>query len=251
MPGRFSGATTRFAGRPWSVDLSKSLDKVLGHLRDGMSSVQRPPETPTTVDGTAAADAGDGPAVALDDHQHDADVSGSPGEVALASAQGTGPGFSLSAHTHRFTILTTKGDVLAHDGTNPVRLPVGTNGKVLTAASGATPGVQWSTPAVPLSAIVSKAFADTPYTVPVTVDVVLVDASGGAVTVNLPTAASAVGHVFHIQKTDSGANTVTVDGNGAETIGASGSATQVLSSQGQGISIVAFGGAWWIIGFVV
>lgn len=40
--------------------------------------------------------------------------------------------------------LTTKGDVLAHDGTDSVRLAVGTNGQVLTADSTATAGVKWA-----------------------------------------------------------------------------------------------------------
>lgn len=42
--------------------------------------------------------------------------------------------------------LTTKGDTLGHNGTTAVRVPVGTNGQVLTADSTAAPGVKWSTP---------------------------------------------------------------------------------------------------------
>lgn len=40
--------------------------------------------------------------------------------------------------------LTTKGDILVDNGTNNVRLPVGTNGFVLTADSGVTEGVKWA-----------------------------------------------------------------------------------------------------------
>lgn len=40
--------------------------------------------------------------------------------------------------------LTTKGDIYVHDGSDDVRLPVGTDGYVLTADSGATEGVAWS-----------------------------------------------------------------------------------------------------------
>lgn len=43
--------------------------------------------------------------------------------------------------------ITTKGDVIVGDGSGvPVRLPVGSNGKVLTANSVATNGVDWETP---------------------------------------------------------------------------------------------------------
>lgn len=40
--------------------------------------------------------------------------------------------------------LTTKGDLIAHNGTNDVRVPVGTNGYVLTADSSAATGVAWA-----------------------------------------------------------------------------------------------------------
>ena len=45
--------------------------------------------------------------------------------------------------------FTTKGDILVDNGTAPVRLPVGTNGQVLTADSTQADGVAWETPAVP------------------------------------------------------------------------------------------------------
>jgi hypothetical protein len=46
------------------------------------------------------------------------------------------------------TTLTTKGDILARDASASVRLPVGTNGKVLTANSSTTTGLEWVTPTV-------------------------------------------------------------------------------------------------------
>lgn len=64
-----------------------------------------------------------------------------------------------------------------------------------------------------------------------------VDASGGAKTVTLPTAASISGRVYTIIKVDSSANTVTVDGDGVETI--DGLATQLLRQQYDAITIVA------------
>jgi hypothetical protein len=46
------------------------------------------------------------------------------------------------------TTLTTKGDILARDASTSVRFPVGTNGKVLTANSSTTTGLEWVTPTV-------------------------------------------------------------------------------------------------------
>lgn len=40
-------------------------------------------------------------------------------------------------------VWTTKGDILVHDGSNIVRLAVGSNGQALTAQSGQPSGLQW------------------------------------------------------------------------------------------------------------
>ncbi len=77
--------------------------------------------------------------------------------------------------------------------------------------------------------IVAKAFADTPYTVPDWGYHIDVDASGGAVTVNLPTAVGNAGALIEVRKIDSSANAVTVDASGAQTI--NGAATHVIASQ--------------------
>lgn len=77
------------------------------------------------------------------------------GQVNLASMiTGTLPvangGTGQTSTTTAFNALsplTTKGDLLASDGTNDVRLAVGTNGQVLTASSTATAGVTWATSA--------------------------------------------------------------------------------------------------------
>lgn len=74
---------------------------------------------------------------------------------------------------------------------------------------------------------------------------VFVDASGGAVTITLPTAASAKNVQYFIKKIDSSVNAVTVDGDGSETI--DDSTTQVISSQYDSIEIYSDGTEWWII----
>lgn len=74
-------------------------------------------------------------------------------------------------------------------------------------------------------------------------DMVLVDTSGGAVTITLPPAADAVNKVYTIKNADTGANAVTVDGDGSETI--DGSTTAVLGAL-DSITIVSDGTEWWI-----
>jgi len=74
---------------------------------------------------------------------------------------------------------------------------------------------------------------------------VAVDASGGAITVTLPAAASCTGRRYDIKKVDSSANAVTIDGDSAETI--DGAATKVLSSQYSSVTIISNGSGWWIV----
>lgn len=73
---------------------------------------------------------------------------------------------------------------------------------------------------------------------------VLVDASGGAVTITLPAAASGY-YEFRIKKIDSTGLAVTVDANGSELI--DGALTQVISSQYVTLVIINSNTAWWII----
>lgn len=73
------------------------------------------------------------------------------------------------------------------------------------------------------------------------------DASGGAITINLPACASArAGKVYIIKKTDNSINAVVVDGNSSETI--DGDTTQILFTQNAFVAIQNTGAAWIIIG---
>lgn len=74
---------------------------------------------------------------------------------------------------------------------------------------------------------------------------VLVDASGGAVTITLPAAADHKYREYNIKKIDSSAYAVTVDGNGSETI--DGATTQVISAQWDCVTVHCNGTAWFVI----
>ncbi|UOF01075.1 tail fiber domain-containing protein [Bdellovibrio reynosensis] len=78
--------------------------------------------------------ANNGPAISLT-----ADVTGT---LPLANG-GTGQSTALAAF-NGLSPLTTKGDLVVNDGTNDIRLPVGTNGQVLTANSAQASGLQWA-----------------------------------------------------------------------------------------------------------
>lgn len=71
------------------------------------------------------------------------------------------------------------------------------------------------------------------------------DCTSGALTVNLPAAASNTGRTFIIKKIDATASLVTIDGNGAETI--DGAATRTIGTQYNRFQIMSNGTNWDII----
>jgi hypothetical protein len=109
--------------------------------------------------------------------------------------------------------LTTKGDLYTFSGSG-VRLGVGADGDVLTADSGEATGLKWAASVAPSTLnIVKIAFADSPYALSDTNDVVLVDTSGGAVTITLHNPTTAKQKYYDV-KLITGGNNVTLDGNG-------------------------------------
>ena len=83
------------------------------------------------------------------------------------------------------------------------------------------------------------------YSMDPTDDLVLADATAAAFTVTLPPITNAQRKPYHIKRTNSGLNNVTVDGFGAETI--DGAATYVLITQYDAITVLHNGTTWWII----
>jgi len=78
-----------------------------------------------------------------------------------------------------------------------------------------------------------------------TYQVLLCDCTSGDITLTLPAAADNVGLMYHVKKTDSSANIVTVDGNASETI--DGATTQTITSQYDSIKIISDGTNWGIL----
>ncbi len=74
--------------------------------------------------------------------------------------------------------------------------------------------------------------------------IILCDTSGGSFTITLP-ATSGIKTIYHIKKTDSSGNTITVDADGSETI--DGSLTKVINIQYDSMMIVSDGSNWHIV----
>ena len=76
-------------------------------------------------------------------------------------------------------------------------------------------------------------------------DVLLVDCSGGGVTVTLMPLVDVQGRVFRIKQSDGGANNITLDGDGTENI--DGATTKVTSIAYESLTIVAGPTEWSVI----
>lgn len=86
-------------------------------------------------------------------------------------------------------------------------------------------------------------------TTPVTAtlnSVMLVNATGGNRTINLPTAVGNLGAQLIVKKTDSSVNTVTITPNGVEKIDEG--TSFLLSLQNEVVTLKSDGVQWWVIG---
>lgn len=138
------------------------------------------------------------------------------------------------------------GDMLYASSTTAFgRLSIGSTGQVLK-VSGGLP--TWASSSTTFN-VVSKAFADSPYTISATDDVILCNSASGAMTLNLPVS-SGGGKVYTIKKTSSDVNAVTIARAGSDTItdvSASLTSTSV-NTQGEELDILdATSGVWQVI----
>lgn len=146
-------AKIRLKGQPLDV-IAQHLDDVWpklqqlgrGHndLQDDVVNIQSgDPENPSTVQAGDSADPGDGTNPALEDHVHAVDTGAPTNPTGTAADEGTGTALMRADATIQQGIVTTKGDLLGYS-TVPARVPISTNGFVLTADSAQALGLKWA-----------------------------------------------------------------------------------------------------------
>lgn len=168
-------------------------------------------------------------------------ASGTASHVLINDGSGVMSSEASLDETRGGTAQTTvvAGDILYGSAADTwSRLAKGSDGQVLKLASGLP---SWASAVASLS--VSSKSAD--YTATTSDDVLLVDASGAARTITLYASSGNSGKVLHVKKTDSSANSVTVDGNASETI--DGATTKVLALQYESVTIVCDGSNWHVV----
>lgn len=142
-----------------------------------------------------------------------------------------------------FTDVTTGNASSSHHG---LLLKLDANSAHFLDGTGA-----WSTPAGggSTSKVCSKTVSDSPITISSSCNVYMVDASGGNVTMTLPTSASSVtGGVYtfyEVIKTDSSANTIAVGRSSSDTL--DGATSFTLGTQYEPRNFLPDGSALWVI----
>jgi hypothetical protein len=96
-----------------------------------------------------------------------------------------------------------------------------------------------------LSTAMTTRVIATTSTILATDDLILVNASAGSVTVNLPAAASVPGKVYVLKKIDGSVNPMIIDPNLSETI--DGAATKQSTVQYEAFTVVSDGNSWWLV----
>lgn len=168
----------------------------------------------------------------------------SAGSLSIGIAGTTQGNLLINGVTSGTITLTTP----AVAGTNTITLPAATGTVGLLPSTQTWSGTNTFSSEILLGGAVRTPITSTSSDIPLdaTHYTVKVDASGANRTITLPPAAGCTGRIYIIKKTDSSANTVTIDGDTAETI--DGATTKVISTQYAGYSIQSDGTGWMIIG---
>lgn len=182
---------------------------------------------------------------------HSVSKSGDPllyGDVTLTGTGSTtltqvGNNIQISSTAGASSPLTTKGDLWGYS-TLDARVPIGTNGQVLTADSTQALGLKWATPAS--GTMTYNAATKTANYTLVANDAIAADASSGGFTLTLPDATTNAGKPILVVRSDSNiGNTVTIARAGADTF-VGGDTTLDLNDQGTAVTLVPIGTVWFI-----
>lgn len=149
---------------------------------------------------------------------------------------GTGAGTAVNGF-NSLSPLTTKGDVVVHNGTNNVRLPVGSDGQALYADSTQSSGLRWGTSSTNITVLPFARVNSATYTM-LSTDVimsVLITASSACAITLLTSPSDGRIAVIDDAGGNSAANNITLYAGSGDTI--MGSSSYVISTNNKSVSL--------------
>lgn len=162
-------------------------------------------------------------------------------DVAITDG-GTGASTATTAFDN-LAPTTTAGDIIYHNGTDNIRLGIGSPGNVLTVNGGGT-APSWIAASGSSNLTVATKTAN--YTVTTSDQLLLADATSGGFTFTMPTAVGNSGKTIWFKRIDNAlTNLVIIDGSGSETI--DGSLTVTLYNSDQVYQFVSDNSNWQLI----
>jgi hypothetical protein len=173
----------------------------------------------------------------------------SAGELVVNTADGklyfkdSGGTVKVLSQANQIAPLTTKGDLLVNDGTSNIRLPVGTNGHVLTADSALAAGVKWAAAGGGGASPITISDKTGAYTVVAGDLGTIINCTSGTFTISL-TAAATLGSGFNCWVWNTGTGVITINPAGTETVDGVDPTTEFKITQGTGVRLVCTGTAW-------
>lgn len=247
MPGRrLLGYFPQLERRAWedvAPELSRFLRRLFDSENDGIPAGFLD-LTPTTVEQDEVSSPGtEITGWAASNHDHPVATTAAVG-LGNASAEGTGSELARADHVHKrdVRIKSEGADVGTRNALNFVDSP----------SVDFQPADDAGNDRVNLTAVVLTSGVNHPfrtetanYTVQAADEIILGDATSGAITISLPTAAAAANRILRVKKIDSSVNIVKVDPDGAETI--DGAADFDLTAQHEVIEFGSDGTDWWIL----
>lgn len=245
--GRFTELHIHFTGRAWDAHLGRELDEVLNRLAASTAILSGSPGVPEPValGDESEASAGTTQTPAVSDHIHNLETDAPSVATGKTASEGTASSVLRSDARIAQGVVTTKGDLLTHDGATAERFESpGIFGYKLISEPGSATGLGWEPIGFQRAQVKT---AD--YTIETTDGLILVDATAGPVTITLPDPTLANIQVT-VKKIDASANAVTIDGDG---VNIDGSGTQSLTAQYQAVTMASEEDTaqWWIVSFSI